>query len=167
MSAGRRAFLAALAALAVAAPAGARELHGESDAFAADGVAIAWGILRAARPDDATVVMRIARDDSRYPALAVVAIDPFGGQSIVVRAPAAAPGVIDVPSRRGRFADHARTEVRLYASAKPGPGEAPALVVFYQGVPDTTPEFESETKLRAWLDERTARLRSTREGGGK
>lgn len=164
MSAGRRAFLAALAALAVAAPAAARELHGESDVFAADGVAIAWGILRAAQPDEATVVMRIARDESRYPALAVVAVDPFGGQSLVVRAPAAAPGVIDVPSRRGRFADHARTEVRLYAGAKPGPGEAPALVVFYQGVPDTTPEFESDAKLAAWLEARLAKLRASAKG---
>jgi len=162
--AGRRAFLASLAALTLAAPAGARELHGESDAFAAEGVAIAWGVLRAAQPDDATVVMRIARDASRYPALAVVALDPFGGQSIVVRAPAAAPGVVDVPSRRGRFADHARTEVRLYASAKPGPGEAPALVVFYQGVPDTTPEFESDAKLAAWLEARLAKLRASAKG---
>ena len=125
MSAGRRAFLASLAALALAAPAAARELHGESDVFAADGVAIAWGILRAARPDDATVVMRIARDESRYPALAVVAIDPFGGQSLVVRAPAAAPGVVDVPSRRGRFADHARTEVVQHARGHGAAAQAP------------------------------------------
>lgn len=170
MSATRRAWLAMLAAGVLAAlspPAAAREVHGESDVFSVDGVAIAWGILRAAHPDEATVVMRIARDASRFPALGVVAVDPFGGQSQVVRAPAAAPGALDVGSRRGRFADFARTEVRLYAAAQPGPGDAPALVIFYQGVPDTAPEFETEAKLRAWLDERIARLRSTRGGGGK
>ena len=170
MSATRRAMLAMLAAGALAAlspAAAAREVHGESDVFSIDGVAIAWGILRAANPDEATVVMRIARDASRFPALGVVAIDPFGGQSQVVRAPAAAPGTLDVASRRARFADFARTEVRLYAAAQPGPGDAPALVVFYQGVPDTAPEFESEAKLCAWLDERIARLRKPREGGGK
>jgi hypothetical protein len=165
----RRAFLLVLAFGAVAGvarSAGGREIHGESDAFGADGVAIAWAILRAANPDDATVVMRIVKDDARHPSLGVVAIDPFGGQSQVVLAPAAVTGAVDVPSRRGRFGDLARTEVRLYASAKPGTAEAPALVVFYQGVPDTTPEFETEAKLRAWLDGRMARLRAN-TGGGK
>ena len=170
MSGARRAFVAALAAFAIAAlspAAAAREVHGESDVFSIDGVAIAWGILRAANPEDASVVMRIARDGSRFPALGVVAVDPFGGQTQVVRAPAAAPEVLDVASRRGRFADFARTEVRLYAAARPGPGDAPALVIFYQGVPDTAPEFETEAKLRAWLEGRIARLRGPREGGGK
>jgi ABC-type amino acid transport substrate-binding protein len=165
----RRAFLLALAFAAVAGAArvaGARELHGESDAFSADGVAIAWAILRAPNPEDATVVMRIAKDDARLPALGVVAIDPFGGQSQVVRVPAAASGALDVPTRRARFADFARTEVRLYAKAAPGPADAPALVVFYQGVPDTTPEFETEAKLREWLDGRMARLRAN-QGGRK
>ena len=170
MSATRGTLLAMLAAgalVALSTAAAAREVHGESDVFSIDGVAIAWGILRAAHPDEATVVVRIARDESRFPALGVVAIDPFGGQSQVVRAPAAAPGTLDVASRRGRFADFARTEVRLYSAAPPGAENAPALVIFYQGVPDTAPEFESEAKLRAWLDERIARLRATREGGGK
>lgn len=170
MRAARRALLAVLAAGAVAAfspAAAAREVHGESDVFSTEGVAIAWGILRAANPDEASVVMRIARDESRFPALGVAAIDPFGGQTQVVRAPASAPGTLDVASRRARFADFARTEVRLYAAAQPGAGDVPALVIFYQGVPDTAPEFETEAKLRAWLDGRIARLRSTRGGGGK
>lgn len=137
-----------------------REIHGESDVFSAEGVAIAWAILRAANPDDATVVMRIAKDDSRHPSLGVVAVDPFGGQSQSVRAPAPATGPVDVKSRRGRFGDFARTEVRLYASSRPGPSEPPALTIFYQGVPDTAPEFDSEAKLRAWLEERIARLRA-------
>jgi hypothetical protein len=148
---------------AVRADAG-REMHGESDIFAADGVAIAWAILRAANPDDATVVMRIARDDSRYRALGVVAIDPFSGNSQTVRVPSAAAASVDVPSRRGRFGDYARTEVRLYASARPAAGQAPTFTVYYQGVPDTTPEFETEAKLRDWLDSRMARLRTATGG---
>lgn len=162
----RRALVLALAVASMAGAARGRELHGESDAFAADGVAIAWAILRAASPDDATVVMRIAKDDARHPALGVIAVDPFSGQSQPVRAAAPASGPIDVTSRRGRFGDFARTEVRLYLSASPGPKDAPELTIFYQGVPDTTPEFDSEAKLRAWLDERIARLRA-RSGGGR
>jgi hypothetical protein len=153
-----------LAVSGVARADAGREVHGESDAFSADGVAIAWAILRSANPDDATVVMRIARDGSRHPALAVVAIDPFSGQSQPVRAPSAAAGIVEVPSRRGRFGDFARTEVRLYGSAKPGPSDRPALTIFYQGVPDTTPEFDSEARLRDWLDGRIARLRAGKGG---
>lgn len=163
-----RALLPALVllSLACAVRAGAgREVHGESDIFAVDGVAIAWGILRAANPDDATVVMRIARDESRYRALGVIAIDPFSGNSQAVLVPSAAAASVDVPSRRGRFGDYARTEVRLYAAAQPGAGQAPALTIYYQGVPDTTPEFETEAKLRDWLESRMARLRS--DPGGK
>ncbi len=156
--------------LALASPAGAadalagREIHGESDAFAAEGVAIAWAILRAPNLDDATVVMRVVKDDARYPALGVDAVDPFGGGRQAVRAAAAVTGTVDVSSRRGRFAEFARTEFRLYASARPAASEAPVLTVFYQGVPDTTPEFDSEAKLRAWLDERIARLRPAAGG---
>jgi hypothetical protein len=151
--------------IAHAAPEGrGREIHGATDAFTADGVAIAWAILWAANAEDATVVMRIARDDKVHPALAVVAVDPFGGQSQVIRAPAAAPGIVDVPSPRRRYADFPRTEVKLYASATPAPAEAPALTIFYLGVPDTAPEFTTETRLRAWLDGRIARLRSSAKG---
>ncbi len=152
----------ASAAGAAGAPAG-REIHGESDAFAAEGVAIAWAILRAQNLDDATVVMRVVKDDARYPALGVDAVDPFGGGRQAVRPAAAAQGPVDVRSRRGRFGDLPRTEVRLFASARPAAGEAPALTVYYQGVPDTTPEFDSEAGLRAWLDGRIARLTA----GGK
>ncbi len=151
----------ASSAWAADAPRG-REVHGESDAFAAEGVAIAWAILRAPVLDDAVVVMRIAKDDARYPAMGVEAVDPFGGARRTVRATAADTGAVDVRSRRGRFAEFPRTEVRLYGSARPGASEWPALTIFYQGVPDTTPEFDSEARLRAWLDERLARLQ-----GGK
>lgn len=168
---GRRTILKTLIALSMAGtvsnaePASGREFHGASDAFAAEGVAIAWAILRAATADDATVVIRIARDVAAHPALGVVAVDPFSGQSQPVRAAAPAGGVVDIPSPRRRFADFPRTEVKLYTSVQPAPAEAPALTIFYLGVPDTTPEFDSEAKLRAWLDERIAKLRSP--PGGK
>jgi hypothetical protein len=143
---------------------GGREVHGESDVFSVDGVAIAWAILRATNPEEATVVMRIARDASRHPSLGVVAIDPFSGQSQAVRAPSVAAAIVDVPSRRARFGDFARTEVRLYSSGSPGASEAPALTIFYQGVPDTTPEFESQAGLHDWLEGRIARLRANAGG---
>ena len=35
----------------------------------------------------------------------------------------------------------------------------PALMVYYLGVPDTTPEFASEAGLRAYLDDAVAKAR--------
>ncbi len=82
-----------------------------------------------------------------------------------MRAPAAAGDVLDVNSPRRRFADYPRTEVKLYGTPRPAPAEAPALTIFYLGVPDTAPEFTSEARLRAYLDERILRLRQ--DSGGK
>jgi hypothetical protein len=161
-----RALLPALAfsaSFACAAPPGPAPVHGESDAFITQGVAVAWAILRAANPEDATVVIRIARDAGRLPGLGVVAIDPFSGESRTLREPSPAPATFDLPSVRRRFADFPRTEFRLYAAPMPG-ASAPALTLYYVGVPDTTPEFDSEAKLHAWLEGRMARLRAAPEG---
>ena len=42
---------------------------------------------------------------------------------------------------------------------------SPNLIVFYLGVPDTTPEFAGAAALDAYLSERIARAR--RESGSK
>ena len=67
-------------------------------------------------------------------------------------------GVIDVRTPRAHFADIPRTELRLYESAAAAQNDVPTLVVFFLGVPDTTPEFATEDKLQAYLSDRVARL---------
>ena len=52
---------------------------------------------------------------------------------------------------RAHFADFPRTEVRLFGAAGAGATGAPKLVVFYLGVPDTTPEFASAAALESYL----------------
>lgn len=163
----RRALFAvpALCGVLAAAEVTAAEVHGESDAFATDGIAIAWGILRAANPDDATVVIRVARDERRHPALGVTAVDPFGGEAKVLRAAAPAPPVFDVRSPRRRFADLPRTELQFVPAVPPCAARPAQLTIYYVGVPDTTPEFDSEAKLDAWLRDRVAKLLA--KSGGK
>ena len=97
--------------------------------------------------------------------LAVVGIDPFTQtrgrlQSARRRSPA-----------RSTCASRARTSPTFrapssacgHASAAPA-RHAPALVVFYLGVPDTTPEFARTDELDRSLDERIARARDDSEG---
>ncbi len=136
-----------------------REAHGISDAFATRGVALAWGIVRGRSETETVVVMRIATQPESYPWLGIAGVDPFTLRTKPLLVATASPGVVDVRSPRAHFADFPRTEVRLYETAAAAQQDVPALVVFFLGVPDTTPEFAAEDKLQAYLGERVARLK--------
>ena len=136
-----------------------REVHGMSDAFATPGVALAWGVVRGGSETTTLVVVRIVTQPASYPWVAVAGSDPFTQRKQPLRAATPSAGTVDVRSPRAHFADFPRTELRLYESAAAAQQDAPALVVFFLGVPDTTPEFATEDKLQAYLSERVARLR--------
>jgi hypothetical protein len=137
-----------------------RELHGMADAFAAPGIALAWGVVHGASEATTTVVVRIVTDPTKYGWIGVVGIDPFSKQEQPLRPATSSTGVIDIREPRARFADLPRTEIRLYGSEATVRSGTPALTVFYLGVPDTTPEFASEDKLEAYLADRVSRLRA-------
>ncbi|HKU85988.1 MAG TPA: hypothetical protein VJV77_06580 [Casimicrobiaceae bacterium] len=141
----------------------ASEVHGSLDAFAAQGVALAWGVLRGKDEATTQVVVRVEADRARYGALAVAGVDPFTRASQALLAVAPIDGVRIVRIPRARFADLPRTEWRFFASATPAAGDTPALLVFYQGIPDTTPEFDDAARLEHDLVARIARAR--REAG--
>ena len=130
-----------------------REVHGRSDAYAGHGIAIAWATLRGQTEDATTIVVRITADRTRYDRVAIDGVDPFGGPR-QVRAPLSplAPGGqhTDIRVQRSRFADAPRSEMKFFS---PDAGDA-RVVVFYDGVPDTTPEFVDPAKLDAFLTER-------------
>lgn len=136
------------------------ELHGASDAFAAEGVALAWGVLRGRDDKDTQVVVRIEVDPARYADVQAVGIDPFTHASRTLPTTASA-GAIELRAARADFADWPRTELRFRAAAGDA---APARIVYYLGVPDTTPEFTEEGRLQASLDERIARARKNAQG---
>jgi hypothetical protein len=142
----------------------AREVHGEGDAYAAPGVALAWGVLRGTSEATTTVVIRIVADPGTYAGLSAVASNPFSQKSadLLRRGPVSAR--TDVRVLRSQFADTPRTEWRFYPSASPAASDVPALIVFYLGVPDTTPEFTSEAALDAYFADRFARMRNAPAG---
>ena len=128
----------------------AHEVHGHSDAFGDHGVAIAWAVLRGATEDATKVVLKIAIDHARYGSVAIDGVDPFGGPKQVRSPRTTLTSTTEVRIPRSQFADAPRTELRFFA---PGEGVA-RLVVFYLGVPDTTPEFADASKLDAYLGPR-------------
>src|SRR6185436_10602397 len=133
--------------------------------YAAPGVALAWGILRGASESATTVVVRVAADPRSFGSLEVVGVDPFTQKTEQRRAPTPLTAIVDVKVPRAQFADFPRTELRFFALASPSASDAPKLVVYYLGIPDTTPEFPSDAALEKYL---AARVSGVREGpGGK
>jgi hypothetical protein len=152
----------AISALAIAdAP---REVHGVADAYAGPGMALAWGILRGADEASTQVVVRIIADPQVYSAIAAVGKNPFSDQQRALLPSTPTAGAVDVRVPRAQYADFPRTELRFYGSAAAGD---PALIVFYLGVPDTTPEFATEANLNAYLVDRIARARSAAGSSAK
>lgn len=141
------------------ADAPAREVHGSADAFALPGIALAWGVLRAAKEDETAVVLRIEPEVRMYARVEVVGRDPFTQDEVMLFPATEVGGAFDVKIPRARFADHPRTEIRLWPR-QDGPPAAPALVIYFAGVPDTTPEVARPDELARSLDVRIERARA-------
>lgn len=152
--------LVCAAALARAAePIAPVQLHGASDAFAAPGITIVWGILRGATEDATLVVVRIAVEATAFTHVAVDGVDPFTQQRQALLAGRPVASMIELQTPRPRYAELPRSEVRLFRSADALRSGSPALVVYYLSIPDTTPEFASAAALGAYFDARIANLR--------
>lgn len=149
-----------LALLAFAAQASAAPLaiHGTSDGFSTSGARLGWAIARGASEASTFVVVRVATDRAKYPWLSVIGVDPFTKAEAVRLPPTALDASFDVRMPRGTFADHPNTEFRFFANEQDARGGAPALVVYYHGVPDTAPEFADPQMLAQYLTDRMAKL---------
>ena len=146
----------ALPGIDIAAP---LTVHGSADAYAGPGVALAWGVLRAPDEDATAAVIRVVTDPRAFPVIGVAGIDPFTQREEWVRLPARSEGTLDVRIPRSRFADFPRTEIRFFDAATASTG-APTLIVYFLGLPDTTPEFSDPAQLDAYLTARIARERA-------
>lgn len=135
-----------------------REVHGAHDAWAEPGLALAWAVLRGRDDNSTRVQIRIEADPRRWARLQATGHDPFGGTSTRLPFLQGDDGRFTVDVQRSRFADHPRTELRLWA---PGAAE-PGLLIYFAGVPDTTPEFNDLAALEADLARRLARARAAR-----
>jgi hypothetical protein len=135
-----------------------------ADAYAGQGIALAWAILRGANEAATVVVVRIVADPDLYPVVAATGSDPFSQRAEPLLRATPSAGGLDLRVARAHFADFPRTELRFYASAAAAQSDTSRLVVYYLGVPDTTPEFATEANLEAYLAARIARVRGA---GGK
>lgn len=151
--------LACLLAPSTDAADATRDVHGSADAFATPGLALAWAVLRAPKEDDAAVVIRIVPDARTFGWIEVVGKDPFTQREKPLLPVTAVGGAFDLKVPRATFADFPRTELRLWQGGPAPNGAPPALVVYYLGVPDTTPEVALAADLDRSLSARIARAR--------
>ncbi len=146
-------ILFALMVLPLLAPvwAQAETVHGADSVFAAPGIGIAWGVLRAPTEEETIVVTRVSNPMARYAYLRVEGVNPFTGRRTAVVEGVPLGARTDVKSPRSGFADFPRREIHLYATEAEWRARKPSLTVYYLGVPDTTPEFTSQAALDAYL----------------
>ena len=135
-----------------------REVHGVGEAYGGSGVSIAWAVLRGASESVTLVVLRVAADPAAYASVDIVGRNPFtqSERQLLLRMPVG--DRVEARIARADFADFPRTELRFRAISPAA--DAPALVVYYLGVPDTTPEFANEAALDAYLASRIERMRA-------
>ena len=134
-----------------------QEVHGENSSFRGNGVAMVWVVLRGTSEEDTQVILRIAPAGGNYVAVSLDGVDPFSGrrQELLAVQPMANP--LDTRTPRATFADLPRREIHFYTAADRN-ARRPSLTVYFMGLPDTTPEFASDTALRLYLDETLAKL---------
>jgi hypothetical protein len=142
------AWLLTAIAASMAVPAAATEVHGSTDVFKRDGIAMAWAVARGADETRTLVVVRM-RLGPGVEAVAVTGRDPFTKAEKVLQRVPVVNGRVEVRLPRGGFADFPRTDWQFSGTAKDLP-----LTVFYLGIPDTTPEFADEARLGSYLEGR-------------
>lgn len=138
-----------------------REIHGSGEAYAGEGIALAWAVQRGADEAATQVVVRIVADQDRYPLVGAISRNPFTQKTRPLLGAIRSAGDVELRIARASFAEFPRTEFRFYASPETAKADEPRLVVYFLGVPDTTPEFTADAKLAAYLDDRMAQLRAS------
>jgi hypothetical protein len=116
-----------------------------------------WGVLRGASEESTQVILRIVPAGGEYVAVSLDGVDPFTQRRRELLGMQPLGNQLDVRTSRGTFADFPRREIHFF-TANDQHAQRPSLTIYFMGLPDTTPEFTSETALRKYVDETLARL---------
>ena len=143
--------LVGLLVLTTAVAAQEREVHGADSVFVSATVSVAWAVLKAPVEQNSVVLMRIVNTTRRYAFVGVEGVDPFTRRRAVIAEGRPLGGELGVRSARGSFEDYPRREIHLYTTEENWLARTSALTVYYLGVPDTTPEFTTESAALTYL----------------
>lgn len=146
-------------AAGIASAQSAEPVHGADAVFSGRGVVVLWAVLRGADEPRSQVVIRVVTRTPAVEALAVDGVDPFSNARVTRAEPSVLRGSLDIRVPRSTLAEHPRTELRFARRVADLVAGRPALTVYFTGVPDTAPEFPTESALAAYLDGALARTR--------
>ncbi|MBM3539102.1 MAG: hypothetical protein FJX55_14885 [Alphaproteobacteria bacterium] len=139
--------------LLCASPAFAQtRIHGADSLFASPALKLAWAVLKTPVETDTAVVIRLVNLTNEYRFFRVEALDPFTKDRAVLDAGRSFERIVDLTILRTKFSDHPSAEIALFRTADQLKANQPDLVVYYLGVPDTTPEFAAAPPMSAYLD---------------
>ena len=136
------------------AAAEARKVHGADSSFLEGPLGICWGMLRTRSGADPQVVIRIrVLDSNRNPYLsyAIQAVHPFSGAVEWIVEPQPLAKVNDAVSMREAFKNMGGRRLMFYEQAAAKADGQPDLVIYYIGIPDTTPEFQTADQLEDYF----------------
>lgn len=142
----------AAAVMWASAAAAQTKVHGADSLFNAPTLKLAWGVLKGKTEADTQVVIRLVNATSEYRFVQVDGVDPFTKAHAVFVDARPLDKTADISIVRAKFTDHPSTELHLFRDEAAMRAKAPALVVYYLGVPDTTPEFTTADAMDSYLN---------------
>jgi hypothetical protein len=138
-----------------------REYHGADSVFEKEGVVILWGILKGKDEGSSWVIMEIlnpVREEGGFQIFGVEAVDPFSNEKEWVVRERKLERENRVRSIRSSFTDKTVRRILFFSTRKQSEEGKPDMVIFYRGVPDTTPELLSEKELENYFQQALERL---------
>jgi hypothetical protein len=139
---------------------GQEEHHGADSSFQLRNLVILWGILKGPDEDRSWVCIKIIRTGSEpgpWTSYRLEAMDPFSQDKEWVTPREILGKENAIKERRSSFRD--KTGRRIYLYPGQGAEEKPTTIIFYQGVPDTTPEFLTEKEMEDYFGRAMMRIK--------
>ena len=141
---------------------GKREYHGADSIFEKEGIIILWGIFKGSTEETSWVYIKIIHKkegSDSFQIFSVEAVDPFSNQKEWVVKGEAFKKENMVKSIRASFREKTARRVLFYEKAEDLLKENPAMIVYYLGVPDTSPEFMTEREIENYFEKAFSRLK--------
>jgi len=138
---------------------GQKEYHGADSVFATKDMTILWAILKGPDEEHSWVYIKIIFSEAglnSWQSFRIEAVDPFSRKKewVTPREKTRKENIVMAP--RSTFRD--KTERRILFYRDQDSGDPPGRTVFYQGVPDTTPELPTVARLEEYFDQALRRL---------
>jgi hypothetical protein len=141
---------------------GQKEYHGADSIFEKEGIIMLWAILKGSTEETSWVYLKIIQTGAgpvSFQLFGVEAVDPFSNQEEWVVKGKELKRENIVKSIRASFREKTSRRVLFYEKADDFQRGNPAMIVYYLGVPDTSPELMTEREIENYFEIAVSRLK--------